>query len=50
MNQMDNLHDLMSHDSIREDQENLQRDELKEFDRLYRQERDIKEAFYSKRQ
>ncbi len=32
------------------DQEELQRDEMKEFDRLYRQERDVKESFYSKRQ
>ena len=47
---MDNLHDTMNFDSAKFDQEELQRDEMKEFDRLSRQERDIKEAFYSKRQ
>lgn len=50
MDGMDRLHDMMNFDQIKEEQEELQRDEMKEFDRLYRQERDIKESFYSKRQ
>jgi hypothetical protein len=46
---MDSYHDSAMRDDAREQDKQLIRDEMKEFERMYKQEKTVKDGFYEKR-